>query len=396
MPELELPIYMDNMATTPVDPRVLDALLPYYQERFGNAASRDHAFGREARDAVETARARIANLIRCDPGEIVFTSGATESDNLALKGVIEVAGPTKNQVITAPIEHKAILDSCKWLKSRGCEIVFLQVDRNGLVDPEDLRKAISARTAVISIMLVNNEIGVLQPIRELANIAREHDVLFHTDAAQAVGKIEIDTREPGIDLMSLTAHKIYGPKGIGALYLRRETARGRVAEQMHGGGHEGQMRSGTLNVAGCVAFGEACRLAGEEINEERARLARLRDRLQTALQRELPAAHVNGHPSSRVPGNLNMRFTGVDGEALLTGLHDVALSLGAACNSGAIEPSYVLKAIGLTNDDARGSVRFGLGRFNTEAEVDYTAGRVIEEVKRLRELSPRWDDAVKG
>ena len=380
-------IYLDNMATTPVDPRVLEAMLPFYREGFGNAASRDHVFGQVAREAVEKGRAEVAAAIGADPEEIVFTSGATESDNLALKGVVEARSPDRNQVITVATEHKAVLDSGKWLKQQGCPVTFLPVETDGLVDPKDLRAVITDRTALVSVMLANNEIGVVQPVRDLAQIAHDHGALFHTDAAQAVGKISVDVDELDVDFMSFTAHKLYGPKGIGALYVRRRGRETPIACEMHGGGHEGGLRSGTLNVAGIVAFGKACEIASEKLPEEAARLERLRARLWEKLCNELPGVKINGHPTHRLPGNLNVCFRDVDGEALLMGMEDVALSLGAACTSGSIEPSYVLKAIGLTPLEARGSVRFGIGRFNTEEEIDTAAGRVVETVRRLREMA---------
>lgn len=382
-------IYLDNMATTPVDPGVLDAMLPYLSEVFGNAAS-NHRFGHKARTAVERARRQVAAAIGCEADEIVFTSGATESDNLAVKGVVECRGVHDSHIITVATEHKAILDTCKHLAAQGCRVDVLPVDSQGLVSPEALREAITESTVLVSIMLANNEIGVIQPVEDLANAARERGVLFHTDAAQAVGKIPVDVRTLGVDLLSLTAHKIYGPKGIGALYVRRGTA---LAAQMHGGGHEGNMRSGTLNVAGIVGLGEAAAIAARGLEVEGLLLTQLRNRLLDALTSRLPAVTLNGHPESRVPGNLNLQFEGVDGEAVMASMSEIAVSSGAACNAASVVPSYVLKALGLTDRQARSSLRIGLGRFNTREEVDRAADRIVETVNWLRSLSPLFDAA---
>jgi cysteine desulfurase len=389
-------IYMDNHATTPMDPRVFEAMRPYFMEKFGNAASRNHRFGWEAEEAVEKARQQIADLIGASPKEIIFTSGATESDNLAIKGVAEMYAEKGNHIITVVTEHKAVLDTTKKLEKHGCRITYLPVGKDGLIDLDQLRDAITDKTILISVMYANNEIGVIQPIREIGRIARERGVLFHTDAVQALGKVPIDVNADNIDLASLTAHKIYGPKGVGALYVRRKNPRVQLTAQMDGGGHERGMRSGTLNVPGIVGFGEACAIAKREMAEESARLARLRDRLMNRLLAELDEVYVNGSLEHRLPNNLNMSFAYVEGESLLMGISDIAVSSGSACTSATLEPSYVLKALGAGDDLAHSSIRFGLGRFNTEEEVDYVAGRVIETVKRLRELSPLYELVKEG
>jgi cysteine desulfurase len=390
------PIYMDNHATTPVDPRVLDAMLPYFGAKFGNAASRNHSFGWEAEQAVEKARKQIADLIGATPKEIVFTSGATESDNLAIKGVAEMYAERGKHILTVTTEHKAVLDAGKKLARRGFEVTFLGVRPDGLIDLDQLRAAITDRTILISVMWANNEIGVLQPIREIAAIARERGVLFHSDATQAVGKVPIDVEADHIDLLSISAHKMYGPKGVGALYVRRKNPRVQLSAQMDGGGHERGMRSGTLNVPGIVGLGEAGAICQREMVEEAARLDGLRDRLKDRLLAELDEVYVNGSLEHRLPNNLNMSFAYVEGESLLMGLNDVAVSSGSACTSATLEPSYVLKALGVSDDLAHTSVRFGLGRFNTGEEVDYVAGRVIEVVRKLRELSPLYEMAQEG
>jgi cysteine desulfurase len=384
---VNLPIYMDNQATCPLDPRVLEAMMPCLTTRFGNAASRSHSFGWEAERAVETARAQVARLIGAAPREIVFTSGATESNNLALKGVGEACRERGDHIVTQATEHKAVLDTCRHLEKNGCRVTYLPVQANGLVDPADVERAIDARTILVSIMAANNEIGVLQPVRAIGKICREKGVLFHTDAAQAAGKVQLDVGEDGIDLLSISAHKIYGPKGVGALYVRRRNPRVQIAAQIDGGGHERGMRSGTLNVPGIVGLGEACTLAMEEMEAEAACLHKLRDRLRARLEAALDGVQVNGSIDYRLPGNLNMSFAGVESESLLMGLNDVALSSGSACTSATIEPSYVLKAMGLGDERAHASIRFGLGRFNTQAEVDYVADRVTDVVRRLRELA---------
>jgi len=393
---VKLPIYMDNHATTPVDPRVLEAMLPFFKERFGNAASRNHAFGWAAEEAVENARAQVARLINASPKEIIFTSGATESDNLAIKGAAEFCRERGNHIITQVTEHKAVLDTCKRLEKAGCEVTYLPVDADGRVHPEEIRRAITPRTILISIMYANNEIGVVQPIAEVGKIAKEKGVLFHVDAAQAAGKIPVDVQEDHIDLLSISAHKIYGPKGVGALYVRQRNPRVQISAMMDGGGHERGMRSGTLNVPGIVGLGQACEICGKEMAEESARVRGLRERLKEAILAKLDDVHINGSMEHRLPNNLNLSFGGVDGESLMMGINDVAVSSGSACTSAQIEPSYVLKALGVSEDLAHSSIRFGLGRFNTEEEVDYVAGRVAEVVRRLRELSPAHETAQAG
>jgi cysteine desulfurase len=390
---VKLPIYMDNQATTAVDPRVLEAMLPYFTEKFGNAASRNHEFGWKAEEAVENARAQIARLIRANPREIVFTSGATESDNLAIKGVVETYREKGNHIITQATEHKAVLDVCKHLEKSGCEITYLPVAPDGLIDLEGLRRAVTPKTILISIMYANNEIGVIQPIEEIGKIAKEKKIVFHVDAVQALGKIPVDVQRDGIDLLSISAHKIHGPKGVGALYVRRKDPRVALAAMIDGGGHERGMRSGTLNVPGIVGLGKACELCMKEMPEESERLRRLRDRLNEAIMSRLDGTAVNGSLARRLPNNLNLSFSGVEGDALLMGINDVAVSSGSACTSAMIEPSYVLRALGVSEDLAHSSIRFGLGRFNTEEEVDYVADRVVETVKRLRELSPLYEAA---
>jgi cysteine desulfurase len=383
-------VYLDNHATTAVDPRVLEAMLPYFSERFGNAASRSHRFGWEAEEAVEQARAQIAALIGAAPREIVFTSGATESDNLAIKGVIEFSGAKGNHIITAATEHKAVLDSCKALEKAGrATVTVLPVDGDGLVDPDAVRRAITPGTALISLMHANNEIGTLHPIADVGRIAKELGVPFHCDAAQSVGKVAVDVEAMGIDLLAFTAHKFHGPKGCGVLYVRSKAPRVRLAAQMHGGGHERGLRSGTLNVPGAVGFGRACAIAAAEMSSEQARVGALRDRLHGELASRLGGVGLNGHPAQRLAGNLNLRIAGVEGDSLLAALPDVALSSGSACTSATLEPSHVLRAIGLDEDSAHGSIRFGIGRFNTDADIDYAVERVVHEVERLRALSPR-------
>jgi len=390
---LKLPIYMDNQATTAVDPRVVEAMLPYFTEKFGNPASRNHEFGWKAEEAVETSRAQIARLIHASPREIVFTSGATESDNLAIKGVAEAYRAKGNHIITQATEHKAVLDTCKRLEQSGCEVTYLPVSKDGLIDLDELRRAIAPKTILISIMHANNEIGVLQPIEEIGKLAKEKNVLFHVDAAQSVGKIPVGVEKLGIDLLAISAHKMYGPKGVGALYVRRKNPRVELSPMMDGGGHERGMRSGTLNVPGIVGLGKACELCQKEMAGEGERLRALRDKLKDAVLSQLDDTSINGSMMHRLPGNLNLSFTGLEGDALLMGINDVAVSSGSACTSATLEPSYVLRALGVSEDLAHSSIRFGLGRFNTEEEVDYVAGRVVETVKRLRELSPLYEAA---
>src|SRR2546425_548522 len=389
---VKLPIYMDNHATTPLDPRVLQAMMPYLTDRFGNAASRNHKFGWEAEEAVEQARKEIAALIGADSREIVITSGATESDNLAVKGVAWMYREKGDHIITAVTEHKAILDTCKHLEKEGFRVTFLPVDSKGLVDLDDLRKAITDKTILISIMTANNEVGVIQDIKAIGKIARERGVLFHTDAVQAAGKVPFSVNEMNVDIASLSAHKFYGPKGVGALYVRRRNPRVLLTPIIDGGGHERGMRSGTLSVPGIVGFGKACELCGQELESEAARLIALRTRLYEGLTTRLEEVHLNGHPTQRLPGNLNLSFAYVEGESFLMGLNqEVALSSGSACTSATLEPSHVLKALGIGEELAHASIRFGLGRFNTEEEVDYVIERVVEVTRRLRELSPLYE-----
>ncbi|HZB88086.1 MAG TPA: IscS subfamily cysteine desulfurase [Terracidiphilus sp.] len=391
-----LPIYMDNHATTPLDPRVLEAMLPYFTGKFGNAASRNHSFGWEAEQAVEIAREQIAKLIGATAKEIIFTSGATESDNLAIKGIAEMYRERGNHIITQVSEHKAILDTCKRLEKYGYRVTYLPVKADGLIDLEDLKRAIDDKTILVSIMAANNEIGVLQPIREIGKICHEKGVIFHTDAVQIVGKAPFNVIEDNVDVASLSGHKLYGPKGVGALYVRRRNPRVQIAAQIDGGGHERGMRSGTLNVPGIVGMGKACAIAKEEMDAEGAYLRGLRDRLKARFEAELDYIHINGSWEHRLPGNLNVSFVHVEGESLLMGINDVAVSSGSACTSATLEPSYVLKALGLGDDVAHSSIRFGLGRFNTQAEVDYVAAKVIDIVKKLRELSPLYEMVKEG
>jgi cysteine desulfurase len=383
---VKLPIYLDNHATTPLDPRVLEAMLPFFTSRFGNAASNSHSFGWEAAAAVEKARRQIAASIGASPQEIVFTSGATESDNLALKGVAEGCREKGDHIITAVTEHKAVLDSCKHLEKIGCRVTYLPVGSDGLIDLDQLKDAFTDRTILVSIMAANNEIGVLQPVEEIGRLCRERGVLFHSDAVQALGKVPLDVTRTNLDLASLTAHKLYGPKGCGALYVRQNAA-GQVVPLIDGGGHENGLRSGTLNVPGIVGFGRTCEIAHAEMPEESCRIAGLRNSLRDRLVAGLDHVTVNGSMEHRLPGNLNMSFLEVDGETLLTGLNDVALSSGSACSSGKTHASYVLKALGLSDEAAGSAIRFAIGRFNTEAEIDYVAERIIELVKNLREVS---------
>ena len=393
---VKLPIYMDNHATTPVDPRVLEEMLPYFTDKFGNAASRNHSFGWAGEEAVETARERIAKLIGATTKEIIFTSGATESDNLAIKGVAEMYREKGNHIITAVTEHKAVLDTCKRLEKYGYRVTYLPVQKDGLVDLDDLKRAIDDKTILVTIMAANNEIGVLQPIAEIGKICHEKGVVFHTDATQAVGKVPIDVIKQNLDLASISAHKMYGPKGVGALYVRRKSPRVQLAAVIDGGGHERGMRSGTLNVPGIAGLGKACEICMEEMPQESTRLRGLRDRLKDKIMSGLDEVYINGSMDHRLPQNLNISFAYVEGESLLMGINDVAVSSGSACTSATLEPSYVLKALGTGDDLAHSSIRFGLGRFNTEAEVDYVAERVIDTVQRLRELSPLYEMAKEG
>jgi len=394
---LKTPIYMDNHATTRVDPRVVDAMLPYFTEKFGNAASRNHSFGWEAEEAVGRAREQIAALIGAKSKEIIFTSGATESDNLAIKGVVEFYKDKGNHVITCVTEHKAVLDSCRALERAGkATVTYLPVDKYGMVDPDAVRAAITDKTVLITIMWANNEIGKIHPIAEIGKIAKEKGIVFHCDAVQAVGKVPVDVEKAGVDLASISAHKIYGPKGIGAIWVRSKGPRVRLTPQIDGGGHERGMRSGTLNVTGIVGLGAACEIAGREMSEEAARLIQLRSQLQAGLFERLDEIYVNGHPTERLPGNLNVSFAYVEGESLLMGINDIAVSSGSACTSATLEPSYVIRALGIDDELAHSSIRFGLGRFNTTEEVDYVTERVSKEVKRLREMSPLYEMAKEG
>lgn len=392
------PIYMDNQATTPVDPRVVEAMVPYLGEVYGNAASRNHAFGWAAEEAVDQGRSQIAELVGARPKEIIFTSGATESDNLAIKGVVEFYADKGNHIITAVTEHKAVLDTCKALeRSNSAEVTYLPVDQYGRVDPDDVKNAIREKTILISLMYANNEIGTLHPIRAIGKLAKERGILFHSDATQGVGKVPVNVDADGIDLMSMSAHKMYGPKGCGALYVRSRGPRVRLRAQVDGGGHERGMRSGTLNVAGIVGFGKACELCGQGLEREGGRLLMLRQRLYDGLTSNLDELYLNGHPTERIPGNLNVSFSYVEGESFLMGLNrEIALSSGSACTSASLEPSYVLKALGVGEELAHTSIRFGLGRFNTEEEVDYVVERVSEVVIRLREMSPLYEMAKEG
>jgi cysteine desulfurase len=393
---LKLPIYLDNNATTPMDPRVLETMLPYFTQHFGNAASRNHPFGWEAEEAVDYAREQVAKLIGADPKEIIFTSGATEGDNLGIKGVFEMYASKGNHIITATTEHKAVLDTCKHIEKLGGEVTYLEVKENGLIDLSELEAAIKPTTILISIMYANNEIGVIQPVKEIAAIAKKHGVLFFTDATQAVGKIPVDVIKDAIDIMTFTGHKMYGPKGIGALYVRRKNPRVKVTAQMDGGGHERGMRSGTLNVPGIVGFGKACELCRLEMDEDAKRITVLRDKLETELMK-LEEAYINGTPESRLPHVTNISFKHVEGEGLLMGFNkNIALSSGSACTSASLEPSYVLKALGLGDDLAHSSLRFGLSRFTTEEEVDYTIKAISETVLKLREMSPLWEMYKEG
>ena len=390
-------IYLDNHATTPVDPRVLDAMLPYFRDRFGNAASRNHVFGWEANEAVEKARQQVASLIGARPTEIVFTSGATESDNLAIAGVVDFHRERGDHVVTVVTEHRAVLDACKALERQGAaRVTYLPVDRHGVVDVDRVRDALTDRTVLLSVMAANNEIGTLHPIEEIGRLAKERGILFHCDAAQAVGKIPLNVETCGIDLLSLSAHKIYGPKGVGALYVRGRNPRVRLSAVSHGGGQERGMRSGTLNVPGIVGLGAACEIAGAEMAAEAERLVSLRERLFSGITAQLDEVYLNGHPERRLPGNLNLSFAYVDGESLLMGLNGsgradqpaIAVSSGSACTSATLEPSYVLRALRVTDDLAHSSIRFGLGRFTTAEEIDRAVERVVAEVRRLRRLSP--------
>jgi len=393
---MNFPIYFDNNATTPCDPRVVDTMVPYFTQNFGNAASRNHSFGWTAEEAVDYAREQVAKLIGADPKEIIFTSGATEADNLAIKGVYEMYASKGNHIITTTIEHKAVLDTCKHLEKQGAEVTYLEVDDKGMISLDELEKAITPKTILVAIMYANNEIGTVNPMREISAIAKKHGVLVMSDAVQAVGKIPVDVNKDGIDLMAFTAHKMYGPKGVGAMYVRRKNPRVKVTAQMDGGGHERGMRSGTLNVPGIVGFGKACELCMNEMDSDTARITKLRDRLESGLLK-IEESYLNGHPTNRLPHVANISFKHVEGEGLLMGINKyIALSSGSACTSASLEPSYVLKALGLGDDLAHSSLRFGLSRFSTEEEVDYTIKAVTDTVNKLREMSPLWEMYKEG
>ncbi|QDU20167.1 IscS subfamily cysteine desulfurase [Urbifossiella limnaea] len=391
-----LPIYMDNNSTTRCDPRVVEAMLPYFTEKYGNAASRSHAYGWEAESAVEESRDQIAGVIGASPKEVIFTSGATESNNLAIKGVAAMYKKKGNHIVTQATEHKAVLDTCKRLERDGFQVTYLPVDKYGQVHAEQVKEALTDKTILVSVMAANNEIGTVQPIGAIGKMCKERGVLFHTDAVQAVGKIPLDVEAMGIDLLSLTAHKIYGPKGIGALYVRKKDPRVRLEPQIDGGGHERGMRSGTLPVPLIVGLGTACDIARRVMPEETARTFALRERLRKGIMEVLPESYLNGHPTERLPGNANISFAYVEGEGLMMGIKDVAVSSGSACTSASLEPSYVLRALGVGDELAHSSIRFGLGRFNTEAEVDFVVNLVTREVNRLREMSPLFELVQQG
>jgi len=393
---LKFPIYLDHNATTPCDPRVVEAMIPYFTNSFGNAASRNHPFGWQAEEAVDYAREQVAKLIGADPKEIIFTSGATEADNLAIKGVFEMYASKGNHIISCNIEHKAVLDTCKHIEKEGGEVTYLKVNPDGLIDMKELEAAIKPTTILIAIMYANNEIGTVMPMKEISALAKKKGILVFSDATQAVGKIPVDVNKDGIDLMAFTAHKMYGPKGVGALYVRRKNPRVKVTAQMDGGGHERGMRSGTLNVPGIVGFGKACEICMNEMEEETKRISALRDKLETALMKT-EEAYINGSTQHRLPHVTNISFKYVEGEGLLMGFNkDIAVSSGSACTSASLEPSYVLKALGLGDDLAHSSLRFGLGRFTTEDQIDYTVEAVTKTVNKLREMSPLWEMYKEG
>jgi cysteine desulfurase len=393
---MNFPIYLDNNATTPCDPRVVETMIPYFTQSYGNAASRNHSFGWVAEEAVDYAREQVAKLIGADPKEIIFTSGATEADNLAIKGVYEMYASKGNHIITTTIEHKAVLDTCKHLEKQGAEVTYLEVNAEGMIDLAELEKAITPKTILVAIMYANNEIGTVNPMREISAICRKNGVLVMTDGVQAVGKIPVDVNKDGIDLMAFTAHKMYGPKGVGALYVRRKNPRVKVTAQMDGGGHERSMRSGTLNVPGIVGFGKACEICMNEMQADTDRIVKLRDKLENGLM-QVEESYLNGHKTSRLPHVANISFKHVEGEGLLMGINKhIALSSGSACTSASLEPSYVLKALGLGDDLAHSSLRFGLSRFSTEEEVDYTIKAVTDTVNKLREMSPLWEMYKEG
>ena len=387
----KLPVYMDNNSTTRTDPRVLEAMMPYFTEKFGNSASRNHASGWETEEGVDLAREQVASIINASSKEIIFTSGATESNNLAIKGVAAMYKKKGNHIISAVTEHKAVIDTCMRLERDGCSVTFLPVDKYGIVSPQQVADAITDKTVIVSIMAANNEIGTVHPLKEIGAICKAKGVLFHTDATQTVGKIPMDVEDMGIDLLSMTAHKMYGPKGVGALYVRRKDPRVRLDAMLDGGGHERGMRSGTLNVTGIVGMGMAAEICRKELHSESERLLKLRNRLHEGINSKLEDAYLNGHPIHRLPGNLNISFAFVEGEGLMMGIKDVAVSSGSACTSASLEPSYVLKALGLGDELAHSSIRFGLGRFNTEEEVDFVINDVVRAVNHLRDMSPLYE-----
>jgi len=387
----KLPVYMDNNSTTRTDPRVLEAMMPYFTEKFGNSASRNHAYGWETEEGVDLAREQVASIINASSKEIIFTSGATESNNLAIKGVAAMYKKKGNHIISAVTEHKAVIDTCMRLERDGCSVTFLPVDKYGIVSPQQVADAITDKTVIVSIMAANNEIGTVHPLKEIGAICKAKGVLFHTDATQTVGKIPMDVEDMGIDLLSMTAHKMYGPKGVGALYVRRKDPRVRLDAMLDGGGHERGMRSGTLNVTGIVGMGMAAEICRKELHSESERLLKLRNRLHEGISSKLEDAYLNGHPIHRLPGNLNISFAFVEGEGLMMGIKDVAVSSGSACTSASLEPSYVLKALGLGDELAHSSIRFGLGRFNTEEEVDFVINDVVRAVNHLRDMSPLYE-----
>ena len=387
----KLPVYMDNNSTTRTDPRVLEAMMPYFTEKFGNSASRNHAYGWETEEGVDLAREQVASIINASSKEIIFTSGATESNNLAIKGVAAMYKKKGNHIISASTEHKAVIDTCMRLERDGCTVTFLPVDKYGIVSPQQVADAITDKTIIVSIMAANNEIGTIHPMKEIGAVCKAKGVLFHTDATQAVGKIPMDVEDMGIDLLSMTAHKMYGPKGVGALYVRRKDPRVRLDAMLDGGGHERGMRSGTLNVTGIVGMGMAAEICRKELHSESERLLKLRNRLHEGINSKLEDAYLNGHPIHRLPGNLNISFAFVEGEGLMMGIKDVAVSSGSACTSASLEPSYVLKALGLGDELAHSSIRFGLGRFNTEEEVDFVINDVVRAVNHLRDMSPLYE-----
>jgi len=387
----KLPVYMDNNSTTRTDPRVLEAMMPYFTEKFGNSASRNHAYGWETEEGVDLAREQVASIINASSKEIIFTSGATESNNLAIKGVAAMYKKKGNHIISAVTEHKAVIDTCMRLERDGCSVTFLPVDKYGIVSPQQVADAITDKTVIVSIMAANNEIGTVHPLKEIGAICKAKGVLFHTDATQTVGKIPMDVEDMGIDLLSMTAHKMYGPKGVGALYVRRKDPRVRLDAMLDGGGHERGMRSGTLNVTGIVGMGMAAEICRKELHSESESFLKLRNRLHEGINSKLEDAYLNGHPIHRLPGNLNISFAFVEGEGLMMGIKDVAVSSGSACTSASLEPSYVLKALGLGDELAHSSIRFGLGRFNTEEEVDFVINDVVRAVNHLRDMSPLYE-----